>query len=164
MSVPEATARAWCWAADGGVIDPNVEDLFLMDDALAIPLLEEAARWCPRRDESIAIVAHHARDAAHDAVERGAYAARADVYARWLPRARAVDVDLAAYLERLIRYAARGPVDEPEARSRGLDLARCHAPAEVAVVRDGTRWRVASDHAVLVVDAYNGAMCLEALR
>lgn len=80
-------------------------------------------------------MAHHARDSCCQAVYHGqAVAETLTRVAAWAPRARAARAgDLAAYLERLGGYAARGAVDREGALRRLLDLGRCHEPTRAQV-------------------------------
>jgi hypothetical protein len=165
----EVTVRRWCWVDAWSLVEQD-EDLLLMDDALVVPLLEEAAAGCPKRAYAFTIVEHHVRDAAHASLRAGPEALRAQLraLARFLPAVEASGHDaLAAYLRGLQGYAVRRAVSEEEARARIADLWRCHAPAAVTIdssVRG--EWRAQTAAAPngeewIVVEAETGGMRLE---
>lgn len=161
-AIDETVARRWCWIRGWYLMDQD-EDLFLMDDAFVVPLLEEAAAGCPKRDYAIAIVEHHLRDHAHAMLRTGWRETRMRIgeYARWLPALRAVD--RAAYVERLIEHTRPAKINRDDAEQRVRDFWRCHAPHEVVLeaVGDGWRARIDNTRSWIVVERKTGAMRIE---
>jgi len=168
VQVDDATAARWCWIMPWILCEQD-EDLFLMADHLVTPLLDEVRADCPKRSYAVGIVAHHVRDQAHAALGRGPDDARSKLreLARFIAPARAAGAEeLAAYLERLERYAHPQKVTEADAGARVMDLWRCHAPPHVALERRGDEWRACLDaHAGterwIVVNAKTGALHIE---
>jgi hypothetical protein len=164
LNPDETTARRWCWV-EPWILMSQDEDLLLMDEHLIVPLLDEAAANCPKRDYVLSVVEHGIRDGAHHQLRHGpdalaAYFAKA---ADWVVHARAARAaDLTAYCERLASYASPGPVDAEGARVRGSDLTRCHPDPDVHVDRKGNAWvaRVSSSGAtaLLSIDVSTGVM------
>lgn len=170
-TIDEGTARRWCWIEPWLLMSQD-EDLFLMEDGLVVPLLEEAADGCTKRECALAIVAHHARDRARAALDLDDAAMRATLAASatWFAAARAARApDLAAYLERLAGYAEPRPVTEEDARSRAFDLSRCAAPTSVQITRRAQEWIAepfwgAGEPDRLIIGAKRGDMRTEPSR
>jgi hypothetical protein len=168
--VDDAIAARWCWITPWILMSQD-EDLFLMADHLVAALLGEASAGCPKRDYAIAIVQHHVRDQAHAALARGPDAVRSRLaeLATFAGPARVAGAsDLVAYLERLASYARPQKLTELDARVRILDLWRCHAPATVELVRQGSEWRACVDphpqvERWICVDARTGALRLDSV-
>ncbi|MEZ4450891.1 MAG: hypothetical protein R3B09_15530 [Nannocystaceae bacterium] len=120
----------WAWQPRWRLVDQD-EDLLLMSDALTPRMLEIAAdRRVPKRDTIVAIVEHHARDTACQAVyEERPLAEVTPSFTPWIPLARAARAnDLADYMERLVGYASPRAVDLEGAEQRLVDLGRCDRP------------------------------------
>lgn len=168
-SANEAAVRRWCWIEPWRLAQD--EEIFLMDEHLRVPLLEEAGAGCPKRDYVIAIATHAIRDEAHAAVRGGAQAAREWLAAasRWVPRARAARAnDLADYCERLSSYAATRQVDADGATARATDLHSCRPASPTHIERRGDVWRVELAKGVeaetLIVEVRTGRLWSEASR
>lgn len=155
--------RRWCWI-ECWTISEQDEDLFLMSPQHVLPLLEEAAHHCPKRDYALSIVAHGVRDGAHAMIvgDQSSFRDTVAAYAEWIePARRARDERLAAYLTRLVGYARPGKVDRAQALARVSDLTRCHAPEPPQVERAGDHWRGSLGEDVLIIDAAFGDMRVE---
>jgi hypothetical protein len=166
----EMDVRRWCWVP-GWYLMSQDEDLLLMDDDYVAALCQEASEGCTKRKYALSIVEHHARDGAHHALWDGAerLEEHLEKVGSWAALAHAADApELAAYLERLGRYAEPRAVDQAEVRQRVLDLRRCHANEGVApsFTREGDRWVARLDRANvtegrLVIEAATGRMWAE---
>lgn len=139
----ESVVRRWCWI-EPWLLCSQDEDLFVMSDQWMVPLLDEAANGCTKRDYALRIVAHHVRDQAHATLRNGSDALRAKIGELLNLRAAARaanDEGLVAYLNRLDSHVRPQKVGREDAIQRVSDLWRCAAPAEVLVEQDGDAWR-----------------------
>ncbi len=162
----ESTARRWCWIRPWYLLSQD-EDLMLMSDRLVVPLLEEAAHGCPKREDALSITQHHVRDQAHASLRAGPDALRARLreLAAFRPAAAAAKhATLDAYLGRLESYSKPARVDREEAAARISDLWRCHAPPKVELEPERAgEWRArypwaGNRDACIVVERRTGAM------
>ena len=163
--------RRWCWIEGWLCLDQD-EDLMLMGDDNRVPLLEEAAGACPKRDYVLSIVAHDVRDQLHASLFAGPDAVRACVArsASLLPHARAAGADgLVRYLERVASWATPRPVERAEAVDRCRGVHRCHEPAsaEVALIDGAWVWsppHAGQQGAKVFIDRRTGAMWGESAK
>jgi hypothetical protein len=161
----EEAVRRWCWAPQWCLMQD--EDLLLMEQEAI--LLEEAHAGCPKQEWARYIVEHAVRDRAYASLWTSSYLAYASALSGLVGLAARNEArDLAAYLERLQRYATPREVTREEATQRTLDLRRCHPNPHLTpeILEQREHWviqfdKVGSPLGRLLIHQKTGAMHAE---
>ena len=157
--------RRWCWSINWHMTEQD-EDLFMMSDGYVDDLLVEIRKGCPKADYAYAIVVHHIRDSAHEALATDLRARLAEM-GKWRPWLEHCFTQDTSYPLRLLSYAEPCKVTEEEAIQRVHDLRRCHPhykkPPELQAHPKGWSCVISSKYMpekTMLIDRRTGRMSL----